>query len=78
MTKAIAEKLTKAAKAIEILPEETQKALLAEFEERIVDFSTTHMSDTQRVEVKRRLSLPRHYASSARVQSILAKYESSR
>lgn len=74
MTKAITEKLTKAAKAIETLPEETQKALLAELEERIVDFSTQHMSSAQRAEVKRRLSVPRRYASVARVQSILAKY----
>lgn len=75
MTQAIADKITKATRAIETLPEETQKALLAEFEERIVDFSTPHMSDTQRAEVKRRLSLPQHYASVERVQSILAKYE---
>lgn len=78
MTKAIAEKLTKAAKAMEVLPAETQQALLAEFEERITDFSTLHMSDAQRVEVKRRLSLPRRYASVARVQTILAKYENAR
>ncbi len=75
MTQAIADKITKATRAIETLSEETQKALLAEFEERIVDFSTPHMSDTQRTEVKRRLSLPQRYVSDARVQSILAKYE---
>jgi len=77
MTKAIADKLTKAAKAIEVLPEETQNALLAELEERIVDFSTPHMSATQRTEVKRRLSLPRRYVSSARIQAILGKYNAS-
>ncbi|MDO8553072.1 MAG: hypothetical protein Q7S01_06160 [bacterium] len=78
MTKAIAEKLTKAAKAIEVLPEETQNALLAELEERIADFSTPHMSGIQRAEVKHRLSLPRRYVPVARIRSILAKYESAR
>ena len=77
MTKAIADKLTKAAKAIEVLPEETQNALLAELEERIVDFSTPHMSNAQRVEVRRRLSLPRRYVSDVRIRSILAKYDAS-
>ncbi len=74
MIKAIVEKLTKVAKAIETLPEETQKALIAEFEERVVDFSTPHMSRAQRAEVQRRLALPRRYVSDARIRSILAKH----
>ncbi len=72
MTKAIAEKLIKVAKAIEALPEETQKALVAEFEERVVDFSVPRMSSAQRAEVKRRLALPRRYVSDARIRSILS------
>ena len=72
MTKTIIEKLSKVAKAIGALPEEAQKALVAELEERVVDFSTPHMSGAQRIEVKRRLSLPRRYVSDARIRSILA------
>jgi hypothetical protein len=72
MTKSTIAKLAEVAKVIETLPEETQKALLAEFEERVVDFSTPHMSHAQRSEVKRRLSLPRRYVSEARIRSILA------
>lgn len=75
MIKTIVEKLTKVAKAIETLPEETQNALLAEFEERIGDFSTPHMSGAQRAEVKRRLSLPRRYVSDSRIRSILATHD---
>jgi len=72
MTKTIIEKLTKVAKAIGTLPEETQKALVAEFEERVVDFSTPHMSGAQHAEVRRRLALPRRYVSDTRIRSILA------
>ncbi len=74
MIKATIENLDKAVKAVRELPEEAQEAIAHELMDRVSDFSSSHMSDDQRVEVKRRLALPRRHASDEEVRAVFLRY----
>ena len=76
MTKAGTNKFNEALKAAERLPEETQDALAEEFRTRVAEFTTPQMSYAQRVEVKRRLSLPRRHIAMDDVRALLRRYNS--
>ena len=74
MTNTALEKLDRAVKAIRELPEEAQEAIAHELMERVSEFSRSHLSDTQREEVRRRLAKPRRYASDDEVRAVLRRY----
>ena len=60
MTKTVQDKLSDLVEAVKALPDATQEALVAEFSERLSDFSDCGLSDSQRTEVDRRLANPRY------------------
>ena len=74
MSKATVEKLDRAVKAVRELPDEAQEAIAHELLERVSDFSSSHMNDDQRAEVKRRLAKPRRHASDAEVQAVFHRF----
>lgn len=75
MTKTIADKLSDLVKAVKALPDEMQEALVEEFSERVSDAAHPHLTSAQLAEVKRRLALPRRYATDDEVQAILSRYK---
>ena len=52
-----------------------QEALVDEFSERVSDAAHPHLTEAQEAEVKRRLALPRRYATDDEVQAILSRYK---
>ncbi len=74
MIEKASKKFAQVAKAIAVLPEDTQDAILAEFEARVADYSQSHLSGDQRQEVRRRLALPRHYVAEEHIRSIFSAY----
>ncbi len=74
MTKATIENLDKAVKAVRELPAAAQEAIAHELLERVSDFSSSHMSDDQRTEVKRRLAKARRHATDEEVQAVFRRY----
>jgi len=75
MTKTIADKLSDLVKAVKQLPDEAQEALVDEFAERVSDAAHPALTDAQLAEVKRRLALPRQYATDDEVHSIMRRYK---
>jgi hypothetical protein len=75
MTKTVAEKLSDLVKAVKELPDEMQEALVDEFSERVSDAGRPHLTQEQVAEVKRRLAMPRRYATDDEVQAILSRYK---
>jgi hypothetical protein len=73
MTKAVTDKLSELVEAVKALPEETQEALVAEFADRLSDFTDGGLSDAQRREIDRRLANPR-YADPDAVRAFFAGY----
>jgi hypothetical protein len=73
MTKTVAEKLSDLVEAVRTLPEHAQEALVAEFADRLSDFTNPALSDAQRAEVDRRLSNPR-YADPTNVREFFARF----
>lgn len=76
MTKTVTDKFNAALKATEHLPEETQNALAKESRARVAEFTTPQMTDAQRREVKRRLSLPSRHIPMEDVHALLRRYNS--
>lgn len=74
MNKMITDKLTKVAGVLESLEAEQQKALLAEIEEHVEAYTHTHVTSTQRDEVKRRLMGPRQFVSDAEIEAIFRRF----
>jgi hypothetical protein len=70
----MADKLSDLVEAVKALPVATQEALVAEFAERLSDFSDSGLSDSQRFEVDRRLANPR-YAGPDKVREFFARYD---
>jgi hypothetical protein len=75
MSKSVAEKLSDLVKAVQELPDEMQEALVEEFSERVSHVGRPRLTNAQLAEVKRRLALPRRYATDDEVQSILQRYK---
>ena len=75
MTKTVADKLSDLVEAVKELPDEMQEALVDEFSERVSDAAHPHLTEAQEAEVKRRLALPRRYATDDEVQAILSRYK---
>lgn len=75
MTKTITEKLSDLVKAVKELPDDAQEALVDEFSERVSDALHPDLTDAQLDEIKRRLALPRRYATDNEVQTILRRYK---
>jgi hypothetical protein len=73
MTKTVADKLSDLVEAVKALPPATQEALVAEFSDRLSDFSDSGLSESQRLEVGRRLASPR-YADPDDVRTFFARY----
>ena len=73
MSKTVADKLTDLVKAVEALPDDTREALVAEFAERLSDFTDQRLTDAQRHEIDRRLANPR-YADPDAVRAFFASY----
>ncbi len=73
MSTSVAKKLSDLVEAVKSLPEESQKALVEEFSDRLSDFTDTRLSDTQRLEIDRRLAMPR-YAEPDKVRQFFARY----
>jgi len=73
MPKSIADKLSDLVKAVEALPDDTQEALVAEFADRLSDFTDQRLTDAQRGEIDRRLANPR-YADTDAVRAFFASY----
>jgi hypothetical protein len=73
MTKTVAEKLSDLVEAVRTLPDQAQEALVAEFVDRLADFTNPALSDAQRAEVDRRLANPR-YADPAKIQQFFARF----
>ncbi len=74
MSKTVAEKLADVVDAVRDLPVHTQKALVRELEDRVVDLTNSHMSEEQRAEIKRRLARPRERVPDETVRTILRRY----
>jgi hypothetical protein len=75
MIKTVAEKLSDLVKAVKELPDEMHEALVDEFSERVSDAGHPHLTQEQVAEVKRRLAMPRRYATDDEVQAILSRYK---
>ena len=73
MSKTVAEKLADVVDAVRDLPVDTQEALVRELEDRVVDLTTSHMSEEQRAEIKRRLARPREHVPDETVRTILRR-----
>src|SRR5207244_822043 len=73
MTKTVADKLSDLVEAVKALPSATQEALVAEFSDRLSDFSDSGLSESQRLEVGRRLANPR-YADADDVREFFARF----
>jgi hypothetical protein len=73
MTKTVADKLSDLVRAVEALPDDAQEALVAEFADRLSDFTEFGLSDSQRREIDRRLANPR-YADPDKVREFFASY----
>jgi hypothetical protein len=73
MSSSVAKKLSDLVEAVIALPEESQRALVEEFSDRLSDFTDSHLSDAQRLEIDRRLAVPR-YAESDKVHQFFARY----
>ena len=73
MSKTVADKLSDLVEAVKALPDETQEALVAEFADRLSDFTDDGLTDVQRGEVDRRLANPR-YADPEAVRAFFARY----
>lgn len=74
MDTSTSEKLASIVKNVEALPRETQELVVAEFEDRLAEFSASSMSPAQRSEIMRRLSAQRHHAADDDVRTILSAY----
>ena len=74
MTKTITDKLAPLAKALQALPEDAQDAVVSEAQSRATELTKPSMTDAQRVEVPRRLTLPRVTVSHDEVRAILRRY----
>ena len=77
MTKTGADKLTNLFTAVRALPTPSQDMLVQELEERVAELSELHLSDAQRLEIKRRLALPRRHAADEDVRALLRGYNPS-
>jgi uncharacterized protein with PIN domain len=74
MDTSTSEKLASIVKSVEALPREAQELVVAEFEDRLAEFSATSMSAAQRSEIMRRLSAPRQHAAGDDVHKVLSAY----
>ena len=73
MTNSATDKLSDLVEAVKALPDETQQALVAEFADRLSDFTTRGLSESQRDEVDRRLANPA-YADPDAVEAFFARH----
>lgn len=73
MVEAVADKLARVIEAVRALPEDSQETIVREMAERVSDFSESHMTDTQRAEVRSRLARPSRHVPEARISDILRK-----
>jgi putative addiction module component (TIGR02574 family) len=73
MTKTVAEKLSDLVETVRTLPDQTQEVLVAEFADRLADFTDETLSDAQRAEVNRRLANPR-YADPVKAREFFARF----
>jgi t-SNARE complex subunit (syntaxin) len=74
MIKVTTEKLDEAVRAVRELPAAAQEAIAHELLERVSDYSSSHMNDDQRTEVKRRLAKARQHATDEEVQAVFHRY----
>ena len=77
MTKTGADKLSDLLSAVRALPQPGQDMLVQELEERVAELTESHLSDAQRLEIKRRLALPRRHAADEDVRALLRRYNPS-
>jgi hypothetical protein len=68
------EKLAEAVLAAAGLPEDAQDLIAEEVLARVSDLSQSQLTAAQRLEVKRRLALPRTHASDAEVRALFQRY----
>jgi hypothetical protein len=74
MDTSTSEKLASIIKSVEALPRETQELVVAEFEDRLAEFSASSLNAAQRSEVMRRLSAQRHHVADDDVRKVLSTY----
>jgi hypothetical protein len=77
MNRTVVKQLSDVVNVASTLPESAQEAIAREIGERVADFSTTHMTEEQRAEVRCRLELPRAHVSNETVRAILRRYNPS-
>jgi hypothetical protein len=73
MVKTVEDKLSDLVEAVKALPPATQEALVDEFSDRLSDFTDSGLSESQRLEVDRRLANPR-YANPKDVSEFFTRY----
>ena len=74
MSKTSSDKLSDLISAVRALPTPSQDFLVQELEERVAEFTESHLNAAQRMEIKRRLALPRSYATDEDVHALLRRY----